>query len=73
MMLEELVTMHRRLRDGEYMKIILPSEWEIHADNTDEVGPVYNVFRILRKDGRVVSINPDHVIMAMTVKKGAYL
>ena len=61
-MLEELCFIHARLKTDECMRIILTrNNWEIFCDKTDLVGVFNGCFRIVRKNGRIVSINPDNV------------
>ena len=56
------------------MRIVLTREdYVIHVDKTDLVNEFNNCFRIIRNNGRIVSINPDHVAMVSTMKKEAYL
>ena len=61
-MIEELQFIHSKLSKDECMRIILTREgWEITVDKTDLVGVFNGCFRIVRKNGRIVSINPDNV------------
>jgi len=72
-MLQELCFIHSRLSADECMKIILTrNNWEIYSDKTDIVGVFNDCFRIVRKNGRIVSINPDQVaaICMMTKAQG---
>lgn len=43
--------------------------WEIYVDKTDIVGVFHDCFRIVRHNGRIVSVNPDHVAMVCTMDK----
>ena len=69
-MIEELFFIHSKLSSDECMRIILTRDnYEIHCDKTDLVGEFNNCFRIVRADGRIVSINPNTVAMVCTMKK----
>ena len=73
-MLEELCWMHSKLTKEECMRIVLTRDnWEVHVDKTDLVGIFNNCFRIVRANGRIVSINPDNVAMACTMNKRSVL
>ena len=73
-MLKELCWMHSKLTKNECMRIIMTvPDWEIHADKTDIVGEFNGCFRIVRANGRIVSINPDNVALMCTMKKEASL
>ena len=69
-MLKELCWMHSKLTKNECMRIIMTRDgWEIYVDKTDIVGVFNDCFRIVRHNGRIVSVNPDHVAMVCTMDK----
>ena len=73
-MLQELCWIHSKLSSEEVMRIVLTREnYEIHVDKTDLVGIFNNCFRIVRKDGRIASINPEQVAMVCTMNKRSVL
>ena len=73
-MIQELLWIHSRLGKDECMRIILIRDnYEVRADKTDLVREYDGCLRIIRNNGRVVSINPSAVVMISTVKKEAYL
>ena len=73
-MLKELIIIHSRITKDECMRIVLTrDDYVIHVDKTDLVGEFNNCFRIIRANGRIVSINPDQVAMVSTMPKEAYL
>ena len=73
-MLEELLWLHSKLNNEECMRIILSvKDWTIYCDKTDLVGEFNGCFRIVRSNGRIISINPSQVIMASTISKRSAL
>ena len=73
-MLNELCWMHSKLTKEECMRIILTrNDWEITCDKTDLVAKFNGCFRIIRANGKVVSINPDNVAMICTMNKRSIL
>lgn len=73
-MLQELCWIHSKLSKDECMRIVLTrKDWEVHCDKTDLVGVFNDCFRIVRANGRIVSINPDEIIVICTMKKGSGL
>ena len=69
-MIQELQWIHSKLANDECMRIILSRErWEITCDKTDLVGPFNDCFRIVRANGKITSINPEHVIAICTMKR----
>lgn len=73
-MLEELCWTHARISTDECMRIILTRDnWEVRCDKTDIVGIFNGCFRIVRSNGRIVSINPEQVAMVCTMPKGSGL
>ena len=73
-MIEELLWMHSKLSNEECMRIVLTRDnYEIHVDKTDLVGEFNDCFRIVRANGRIVSINPSNVAMACTMSKRSIL
>ena len=73
-MIQEILWMHSRLKKDECMRIILTvTSWEIHCDKTDLVGEFNGCFRIVRANGRIVSINPSEIAMVCTMSKGSIL
>ena len=73
-MIEEIQWLHSRLANDECMRLILSREgWEIHVDKTDLIGPFNDAFRIVRANGKITSVNPEHVIAVCTMKKRSVL
>ena len=73
-MLQELCWIHSKLTPDEVMRIVLTRDnYEIHVDKTDLVGIFNDCFRIVRKDGRVTSVNPSAVAMVCTMNKRSVL
>ena len=73
-MMQELLWIHQKLTKDECMRIVLTrDDYTIHVDKTDLVGEFNGCFRIVRSNGRIVSINPATVAMVSTLKKEAYL
>ena len=73
-MIEELKFVHSRLTSKQCMRIILTrKDWEVHCDKTDLVGEFNGCFRIIRANGRIVTINPTHVVMVCTMNKDSVL
>ena len=73
-MIQELQWIHSKLQHDEVMRIIMTREgWEIHCDKTDLTGPFNDCFRIVRANGRIVSVNPEQVALVCVMKKGVGL
>ena len=73
-MIKELLWMHSKLSNEECMRIVLTRDnYEIHCDKTDLVGEFNGAFRIVRANGRIVSINPSNVAMVCTMSKRSIL
>ena len=69
-MIKELSWVHSKLTKDECMRIVmLRNDWEIHVDKTDLVGEFHGTFRVVRSNGKIVSINPDAVALVCTMKK----
>ena len=73
-MLKELCWIHSKLSNDECMRIILTRDgWEVTVDKTDLVGIFNDCFRIVRKNGKITSINPDQVALVCTLNKRSVL
>lgn len=63
-----------RLADNEELRIVLiRKDWEIHVDNKALIHQTDGMIRIVRSNGRVVSINPSQIMMLCTMKKGDFV
>ena len=73
-MIEEMKWIHSKISKDECMRIVLTRQnYEIHCDKTDLVGEFNGAFRIVRANGRIVSINPEQVAMVCTISKRSVL
>lgn len=73
-MLQEVLWMHSRINKNECMRIVLTVKgWEIHCDKTDLVGEFNGCLRIVRANGRIVTINPEQIVMVCTMNKESVL
>lgn len=73
-MIQELLWIHSKLTKDECMRIVLTrDDYIVHVDKTDLVGEFNGCLRIVRSNGRIVSINPEQVAMVSTLRKEAYL
>ena len=73
-MLTELCWIHSRLSKDEVMRIVLVrNNWEITVSKDDIVGKFNGCFRIVRKNGGIVSVNPSNVAMVCTMPKRSVL
>ena len=73
-MIEEIKFLHSRLTPDEVLRVVLTrNDWEVNIDKTDLLNDFNGVIRVVRKDGRITSINPSAVAMVCTMKRRAYL
>jgi hypothetical protein len=73
-MIQEVLFLHSKLSTDESLRIILLRDgFEVQCDKTDLIGSFNDCIRIVRKDGKITSINPDAIAMICTMKRRAYL
>ena len=61
--------LHHEMESNQLIKIILTDDKELTIRKSEKVTKTGNLIIIIRKDGRKVVINPDHILYFFT--KGA--
>ena len=73
-MIDRVFWMFSKLPRDRQMRVILSREgWEVLIDDEDKLSADDNCITIYRKNGNLVVINPEHIVMLCTIKKGAFL
>lgn len=72
-MLNELCHLHSKLNPDQMLKIVFAEDMHVLCDKTDLVRKSDNCFRIMRANGRIVTVNPSRVMYVCTVSKGGVL
>jgi len=70
-MITEIDFLHRKIKKGECVRIILTVKgWEVGIDKTDLLKETDSgMLRIVRANGRLTVINPEHIAMACISRK----
>ena len=73
-MLDRIFWLHSKLTKNQQLRIVLSREnWEVTIDKTDVIKSDDQMLTILRANNNITVINPEHVVVICTMKKGAYL
>ena len=73
-MLDRIFWLHGKLSKDQVMRIILSREnWEVTIDKTDLIKSDDGCLTILRANGNIMVINPDHVVTICTMKRSVLL
>ena len=73
-MLDRIFWLHSKLTKNQQLRIVLSREnWEVTIDKTDVIKSDDQMLTILRANGNITVINPEHVVVICTMKKEAYL
>ena len=73
-MLDRIFWLHSKLTKNQQLRIVLSREnWEVTIDKTDVIKSDDQMLTILRANGNITVLNPEHVVVICTMKKEAYL
>lgn len=74
-MIDEIKLQRKQAGKDEVIRVILIRDnWEVTINNDDLIHVTDNgMLRIVRANGRLTSINPEHICMVCTSKRGAFL
>ena len=74
-MIDEIKLQRKQSSKDEVIRVILTRDnWEVTINNDDLIHVTdTGMLRIVRANGRLTSVNPEHIIMVCTTKRGAFL
>ena len=74
-MLNEIKLQRKQSNKDEVVRVILSvPKWEVTRNHDDLIHVTdTGMLRIVRANGRLTSINPEHITLVCTSKRGAFL
>lgn len=74
-MIDEIKLQRKQSSKDEVIRVILIRDnWEVTINHDDMIHTTETgMLRIVRANGRLTSINPEHICMVYTTKRGAFL
>lgn len=73
-MIDRIFWLHSKLTKHQQLRIVLSREnWEVNVDKSDLLKSDDNMLTIFRANGNITVINPEHIVVICTMKRGALL